>query len=84
MEPPPVVATWPRLPVGYQRLDGLGRHGGSVGDVGGDASGVAEASVEGSMIQPRPDCHCPPFDTVRRLRPRMGRHGMGTGKKNEH
>jgi hypothetical protein len=55
-----------------------------VGDVGGDASGVAEASVEGSMIQPRPDCHCPPFDTVRRLRPRMGRHGMGTGKKNEH
>jgi hypothetical protein len=55
-----------------------------VGDLGGDAGDVAVASVQGSMVQPGPDGHRPPFDTTRRLRRLMGQHGMRTGKWNVH
>ena len=73
-----------RLLVGEQLLDGLGRHRGAVGDLGGDAGGVAVAAVQGSMVQPGPEGQRPPFDPASRLRRRMGQHGMRTGKWNVH
>lgn len=81
---PPAALAARRLTVRYQRLDRRGRHGGPASDMGGDARGVAVAAVEGPVVQPRPDCHRPPLDAVRRLRPHMQRRGTGAGKQNEH
>ena len=82
--PPRTDAGRPELLVGEQLPDRLRRHLGPAGDLRGDTGGVALASMQGLVVQPRPNGHRPAFDTVRRSRPLVDHGSMGMGGLNEH